>query len=287
VTPGWGIFDLTGTPGSLHVNKVGKLVPTYQPSPDGPDNDGCGVLADGRVVTTDIGNDASGVANGQLTIWFPPFESDHVAFCKLDLHLATGQSIYVGKGDEVYVVSPRPADEPDATSSGVFRYDPPFPTAADAAGGCGRTDDLGSPLADVTHKARVLTAGAGPGLVAPSGVAQGPDGHWFVSSVITGVIVELDDQWRYVRTVLQPPTGETLGAAPFSTGTPLGLTVGADGTVYYADIGIVVAPGKGPGPGERTGSVRRIRSVGGQPQAPETLADHLAFPDGVGLVAVG
>lgn len=283
---GWGIFDVTGAPGSLGVKRVGRLVPTYQESPDGPDNYGCGVLADGRIVTTDIGNDAAGEANGQLTIWFPPFESEKVAFCKLDLHLSTGQSIYVDRLDRIYVVSPRPATEPDATASGVFRYSEELPTSADAKGGCGKVDNLGSPMADVVRKERVLSAGE-PGLVAPSGVSQGPDGHWFVSSVITGYINEYDENWTFVRTVLKPPDGEKLGERPFSTGTPLGLTVGPDGTIYYADIGIVQQPGKTPGPGNRTGSVRRIRVVDGQPQPPEIMADGLAFPDGVGLVTVG
>ncbi len=53
-------------------------MPTYQQTPDAPDNYGCGVLSDGRIVTTDIGNEAGGAANGQLIIWFPPFDSDEV-----------------------------------------------------------------------------------------------------------------------------------------------------------------------------------------------------------------
>ncbi len=94
---------------------------------------------------------------------------------------------------------------------------------------------------------------------------------------------EYDRNWKFVQTVLQPPAGEKLGAKPYSTGTPLGVTVGPDGTLYYADIGIVTGGTHGFGPGKNTGSVRRITFVDGKPQPPETIADQLQFPDGVGL----
>jgi len=280
--PGWGIFELKGAQvGDFAVNRVGRLVPTYQPTPDGPDNYGCGVLADGRILTTDIGNEALGAANGQLEIWFPPFIGEEIPFCKLDLHLATGQGIYVDENDDVYLNSPRPASEPDATSAGIFKYMGPFPTSADAAGGCGRIDNLGSPLADSIHKERVLAAGD-HGIATPSGITRGPDGHFFVASVISGVINEYDEAWQYVQTVLQPPAGEQLGPESYSTGTPLGITVGADGTLYYADIGIVI-DASGIGPGTKTGSVRRITFTDGKPNPPETIAAGLQFPDGIGL----
>src|SRR5579862_6973680 len=161
---------------------------------------------------------------------------------------------------------------------GVFKYSAPYPTSADAGGGCGQIDNLGSPLADSVHKERVLAAG-GNGLISASGVTRGPNGHFFVASVISGVINEYDADWRYVQTVLRPPAGEQLGAQSFSTGTPLGITVGPDGTLYYADIGIVI-DAAGIGPGDHTGSLRRIRFTDGVPELPETIAGHLEFPDG-------
>ena len=277
--PGWAIFELSGTQvGEFKVKRVGRLVPTYQPSPDGPDNYGCGVLSDGRILTTDIGNEASGAANGQLEIWFVPFDSLTVSFCKLDLHLATGQGIYVDTDDTVYLNSPRGAVEPDATAAGVWKYTGPFPTSADAAGGCGQVDNLGSPLADSVHKERVLTSGD-HGLATASGITRGPNGDFFVASVINGVINEYDADWQYVQTVLQPGPGQV---APFETGTPLGVTVGDDGTLYYADIGIVISA-SGIGPGRKTGSVRRITFTDGKPNPPETIASSLQFPDGIGL----
>jgi hypothetical protein len=81
--------------------------------------------------------------------------------------------------------------------------------------------------------------------------------------------------------VLQPPPDETLGERTFSTGTPLGMGVGPDGTLYYADIGITItSEGIGPGP---EGTVRRIRFVDGAPQPPEIMGGGLAFPDGIGV----
>jgi hypothetical protein len=74
-----------------------------------------------------------------------------------------------------------------------------------------------------------------------------------------------------------------LGAKPYSTGTPLGIGVGPDGSIYYADIGIVISSG-GIGPGNDTGTVRRIRFVHGVPQAPQTMDTALAFPDGIGIL---
>ena len=75
---------------------------------------------------------------------------------------------------------------------------------------------------------------------------------------------------------------KVLAPSPSAPGTPLGLGVAPDGTLYFADIGLVVSA-EGVGPGDRTGSVRRIRFVDGAPQPPETMADGLAFPDGIGV----
>jgi hypothetical protein len=290
IPAGWGVFVLTGSGvGDLAIERVARLVPTYQPTEDGPDTYGCGVLSDGRILTTDIGNTALGAANGQLSMFYGPYDPDParddetLPFCKLDGKVATGQAIAVTPDDRVYLNSPRPSDDPEATAGGVFEYPGPFPTAPDAGGGCGRTDDLGSPLADSITKRRVLSAGEND-LVSPSGLARAPDGHWFVASVINGVINEYDDQWTYVRTVLRPPAGEELGEQSLSTGTPLGLAVDPDGNLFYADIGIVMRPGRTPGPGPREGSIRRITFAADRtPGAPEVLAENLQFPDGLGI----
>ena len=169
-----------------------------------------------------------------------------------------------------------------AARGDVYAYDTSsFPSSPDAGGGCGRTDATGAPLADDVVRTTFIPAGE-HGLATPAGLAPAPDGGFYVSSVFTGVINEYDVDGRFVRTILEPPAGEQVGAEPYSTGSPLGIGVDDTGTLFYADIGIVVSD-DGVGPGDRTGSVRQIRFEGGEPQPPETMASGLEFPDGIGV----
>jgi hypothetical protein len=275
---GWGVFRLRGnTVGTLSATRLGRLVPTYQPTDEGPDTYGCGVLRDGRVVTTVIGNNASGPEDGELVIWYPPFDSVRGAkFCILDTTIGTAMGIALDDQDRVYVASARGA------TAGVLRYTGPFPTAPTAVGGCGGQDAAGSPQADVVHREQFIASGQGNPLVSPNGVARTKAGGFYVSSIFNGIIAEFDATGAYVRPILEPPAGESLGAEPYSTGTPLGLALGPDGTLFYADLGLVI-DGTDIGPGDATGTVRRIRFRAGQPQPPETMADGLTFPDGLGI----
>jgi hypothetical protein len=133
----------------------------------------------------------------------------------------------------------------------------------------------------------VFIAAGANGLLSPHSPAPTPDGGFYVSSVITGVINEYDADGEFVRTILEPPAGEEVGPEPLTTGTPLGIAVGPDGSLYYADIGIVADPESGFGPGDGTGQVRVIRFVDGEPQPPVTLDEGLQFPDGVGVYTPG
>jgi hypothetical protein len=274
---GWAVFALTGgAVGDFGATRIARLVPTYQPSDEYPDNYGCGVLSDGRVVTTVIGNNASGPEDGELVIWFPPFDSLTTKFCILDTTIGTAMGIAV-HDDTVYVASARGA------TAGVLRYRGPFPTAPDASGGCGKRDPAGSPMADEVTRDRFITPSAANFLSSPNAVARADDGSWYVSSIINGVIAQFDADGTFVRKVLEPPAGEELGAKPYSTGTPLGLAVTPDGSLFYADLGLVI-DADGIGPGDATGSVRRIAfGADGAPEAPETVAKDLTFPDGLGI----
>jgi hypothetical protein len=276
-TPGWGIFEVDGTQvGDLSAREVGRLVPTYQPG-DNPENYGCGVLSDGRVVTTDIGNEVDGPASGQLIVWFPPFDNQHVRYCKVDVTLPTAGGIVVGDHDTLYLTTARPPE------SGVLKFTGPYPTSADAAGGCGKTDATGAPLADEATKARFIPSDT-HALTPNALVAVGKGGRdgFYVTSAFTGTIVHYDADGHYVETLLSPPKGEALGDEPFSTGTPLGLAVAPDGTIYFADLGLGVSK-DGVGPLDGKGSLRRLDVSAGPGAKPQILDDHLDYPDGVGL----
>jgi hypothetical protein len=297
IVAGWGIFQLTGDGiGDFETRQVGKMVPTYQ-DPGGSEEDvdetadadkaepyGCGFLADGRIVTTDVGNQAAGDPTGQLTLWFPPFEGDRVSFCKLDVAIGTAQSIWVDDQDRIYVASARPGDD-----SGIWRYSGTLATSADDAGGCGLTDPTGAPLVDEENiRKEPFIRGGENDLVTPTGLAAGLEGQIFVSSVFNGVINEYDQNGEFVRTILRPPAGEAITETTgYSTGTPLGMGFSPAGVLYYADIGLRIRPSGLPGPGSGTGNVFRIRFEDGEAQPPEAVATGLAFPDAIGLLIFG
>jgi hypothetical protein len=275
---GWGVFQLMGDRlGELTAEQIGKLAPTYHPPVANAENYGCGFLSDGRVLTSDVGSQATGPGTGQLIVWFPPFDRppEEQRYCKLDVTITTAGGIWVDGQDRIYVTSARSGD---TTAGGrVYRYTGPFPTSDDASGRCGRVDDTGAPLTDaVTRDIFILD----PNVPTPSSIVQTPAGSFYVASVFNGVIAEYDGNGQFVRIILQPPEP---GVPPFPTGTPFGLGLDSSGTLYYADIGIVVDPPR-IGPGPNAGSVRRIRFENGQPLAPETLDDGLNFPDGIGVL---
>jgi hypothetical protein len=271
--PGWGIFELDGaTVGELEAREVARLVPTYQT--DGPENYGCGVLSDGRIVTTDIGNQVTGPPTGQLIVWFPPFDSEEVPYCKIDVALPTPGGVHVDD-DVVYLATARPPD------NGIVRYDGPFPTSPDAAGGCGRVDGTGAPLADEAHKGPFIPADEH--VATPNAVVGARGGGFYVSSAFTGVLAEYDDSGRFVRTLVTPPEGAQLGTEPYSTGAPFGMGVDpTTGSLYWADLAIGITESIGPIDG--AGTVRRITfNADGNPRPAETMDDGLHFPDGIGI----
>jgi hypothetical protein len=274
-TPGWGIFELDGMAvGELDAREVARLVPTYQT--EGPENYGCGVLSDGRIVTTDIGNQVTGPPTGQLIIWFPPFDSEEVPYCKIDVALPTPGGIQV-VDDVVYLALAR------APGNGIVRYEGPFPTGPDAAGGCGRVDGTGAPLADEAHRGQFIAAD--DHVATPNAVVGTPTGGFYVSSAFTGVLAEYDEAGRFVRTLVAPPAGEQLGAEPYSTGAPFGMGVDpTTGSIYWADLAIGITDSIGPIDG--AGTVRRIAfDADGNPRPAETMDEGLDFPDGIGIYA--
>jgi dienelactone hydrolase len=276
---GWGIFELSGDRvGEFSAKQIGKLTPTYQGASDNAENYGCGFLDDGRIVTTDVGNQAAGPPNGQLIVWYPPFDSFDVAYCKVDVGLGTGQQITMTP-ETIYVAQSR---GPEGGGPGIYSY--PVAEFPETPDDCDQTDSTGAPYHPI--EASVFVAPNDDNEIAtPNAMVAAPNGNWYVSSVINGLIAEIGPDGEFVRNVLRAPEGEALGPVPYSTGTPLGMGVGPDGSLYYADIGIVVDDGIGPGRG--TGKVRRITfNDDGSVNPPEIMDEGLAFPDGIGIFTV-
>jgi outer membrane protein assembly factor BamB len=276
VRPGYGIFGPDGT-------QVGKLSPTgFRPQPE---PFGCAVDESGRLFTTEVGDPFA--SNGQLILWFPPYEGYPGApgtypngdystrYCKLAIDVGAASGIALDGAGGILVASPR--------AGRVFRFAGTLPTGPDAAGGCGRRDATGAPLVDEGRITRE-TFVQHPSVGTPSGVARGPNRHWFVASVLTSAIAEFDETGAYVRTVMSPPEGPvTQTGLPASTGHPQTIAFDAQGTLYYADLdlrGNVLNPDTGP-----NGTVRRIRfDAQGDPLPPEIVRQGLAFPDGVSVL---
>lgn len=280
IRQGWGIFQLHGsTLAEFTATQLGKMSPTYQESVDNAENYGCGFLNNGRLVTSDVGNQASGTGDGQLIIWFPPFDrpADQQRYCKLDVAIATAGAIWVDSQDRVYVASARGGDIPGGGR--IFRYHPPFPTSDDASGGCGGQDSTGAPFADSVDKETFIAPN--DVTITPSAIVQTPRGTFYVASVFNGVIAEYSADGELIDGDVLRPT-ET-GLPPYATGTPYGIGIASDGTLYYADIGIVISEEE-IGPGRNAGSVRRIRFENGEALPPETIDDQLNFPDGIGIL---
>ncbi len=273
---GWGVFSPDGT-------QVGKLTATYNVS--NPEPFGCAFDAAGRLFTTEVGSQGFDGEDGQLIMWFPPYDrfpgppgaypatndpSDH--FCKIAANISTALGIAIDAGGNVFV----------AASGGhaVLKYAPPFPTGPDAAGGCGLTDPLGSPLADTVNRTTHIPSNSGNGMDTFTGLALAPNGNLYVAAILSGKIAEFDPSGTFVRFILD----NTDFTFPFTHGTPQGLAVGADGTLYYADLDLVgTFPNIGPG---SNGSFRRITfDSGGNPNTPEIIKQGLSFPDGVSVLS--
>ncbi len=272
---GWGLFELSGVFPNLDFEQLNHLQPHYQGGEEA-ENYGCGFLSDGRLVTSDVGNQAAGAGTGQLIVWFPPLDGDNARYCKLDVSISTAGQIAIDGEDNIYVSSARTTVTGEA---GVYRFSGELPTSDGAAGGCGRVDPTGDPLVSEGRVTKELFIRANADVPTPGGLVLIPDGGFYVASVLNGVIAEYDSDGVFVRRVLTP-AGSGL---PTPSGNPFGLGLASDGTIYFADIGLRLSSG-GIGPGPNLGKVRRIRFVDSQPQPPEIMDEGLNFPDGIGVL---
>jgi hypothetical protein len=271
---GWGVLAQGG-------RLVGKLVASA--AAEVPEPYGCAFARDGRLFTTEVGYQGFRTANGQLVLWFPPFDrfpgppgaypktdAHSPNACKIATDIGIAGGVAIDAQGRVYVAS--------ASRFQLLRFSPPFPTGPDAAGGCGARDPLGSPQADSVLRESFAGPQLGSLLLTYSGLAMARSGNLYAASVATGRIGEFDLEGRLLRLVVEP--AEWL--PPHATGSPFGLAVDGQGSLYYADLDLIWKDRTlRPGP---NGKVRRVRfDAQGRPGPPEVILDGLAFPDGVGV----
>ena len=149
----------------------------------------------------------------------------------------------------------------------MWKFSPPFPASA---ADCDNPDHL------VTTPP-TKTVFPTPGALTPAAIVRVPGtDHWYVDSVLLpgipgqggGLINEYDANGLLVRNIV--PSNLLLN--------PLGMDVGSDGTLYYAELNLNSDTSTG------CGRVSMVRFVNGIPQPPQVLGQSLSFPDGVTVV---
>jgi hypothetical protein len=255
---GWGVFKRNGKWAKwvIHVDVDGVFSDDNQPQGT-IDPQGCAFDAEGNFWATDVGHGDPSSADGAFLVFFPGKKKRYDTYCFLDKALgAPGMPIRDDAGN-FYI--------PEPAALRVTKFSPPFPTSA---ADCANPE----PLVTTPPTKTVFLSVANSGLVTPAGIARIPGSdHVYVGSVVVPKIInEYDASGTFVRTVV--PTDVPRN--------PLGIDVGADGTVYYAELNLdpdTFSP--------RCGSVSRVRfDASGQPLPPEQLGARLRFPDGVTVV---
>jgi hypothetical protein len=249
---GWGIFKRSGR-WAKRVIQVDREPNDPEP-PGSIDPQGCLFDAKGNLWGNDVGNGNPGSSNGSLVVFFPGRKKRYDSYCFLDKQLAAPGMPVADDAGNVYVAEPG--------AGRITKFSPPFPASA---------ADCANPEHLVTTPPAKTTFAMGSGLSTPVGMARVPGSdHFLIGSVLVpSVINEYDAAGGFVRTVV--PAGVPRN--------PLGLDVGRDGTVYYAELNLDPATFR-----TRCGSVSRARPGPNGQLPPEEIGRHLRFPDGVTVV---
>lgn len=253
---GWAVFRRDGTWTRHHIHTPWDF---SEPQPQGNiDPQGCAFDTRGNLWVNDVGHGAGRTPDGSLIVFFPGRKRRYDTYCFLDKGLrAPGMPVINAAGD-IFVAETAGGD--------VLRFSPPFPR---------RASDCANPEHLVTTpptKTVFLTA-ATSGEATPAGIVYVRTAgtpridHFYIGSVlIPPVINEYDASGTQVRNLV--PAGVPRN--------PLGMDVGADGTLYYAELNL------GPTFDPRCGSVAAVAfDASGTPQPPVQLGKDLLFPDGV------
>jgi len=246
VKSGWSIFSSDG--------KFERKIPepaSPKNEPKSLDPMGCAFDNEQRLFVTDVGEESFTGASGKLILFFPP---DYTTYCILSDTLRTAGSVAIEDSGNVLVA--------ETAGGEVLRFSQPFPKDSD---GCDTT-----PI----NKSTFIKD---PNVVTHAGIARAPNGNWYVSSVFAPTAInEYDKDGKFVRAIA---SGDTIG-------NPEGIAVDSNGTIYYADLGLVQDKDHPlPHPGKDKGTVRKVTfDAAGNPQAPVIMGKGLNFPDGVGVI---
>lgn len=242
---GWTIFSADGA----FERKLPE--PKSSNEPKSIDPMGCAFDNDKRLFATDVGEETFDAKTGKLILFFPP---DYKTSCILDSTLRAAGSVAVDDDGSVLVAEAVPPGR-------VLRFSPPFPESAQA---CDATKPTKSTFIE------------DPDMSTPLGLVRAPNGNWYVASVfIPPAINEYGTDGKLVRNIIK---GQDIG-------NPSGVAVASDGTIYYADLGLVTKPGKLPSPERGKGTVRKVVfDKNGNPKAPQIIGSALSFPDGLSVL---
>jgi len=269
---GWGIFKANGRWAKRHIATAWPGFSDFPigqgagplPEPQGNiDPQGCVFDAHGNLWGNDVGSgdptNMNASTKGSLLVFFPGRRKRYDSYCFLDKGLAQAGMPAMDEAGNVYIAE---------TGMGVmWKYSPPFPTSA---ADCANADHLVT-----TPPTKTLFPT--PGALTPAGIVRVPGtDHWYIDSVLLpgvpgaggGIINEYDANGVLVRNIV--PSAQLKN--------PLGMDVGADGTLYYSELNLNADTSTG------CGRVSQVRFVNGTPQAPEVLGQNLSFPDGVKVV---
>jgi hypothetical protein len=217
------------------------------------DPQGCAFDAKGNFWGNDVGHGGGGDNDGSLIVFFPGRKKRYDTYCFVDKALAAPGMPVMDAAGNLYV--------PEPAAARVTKFSPPFPSSA---ADCANPDRL---VTKPPIKTVFITQSG-----IPAGIAHVPGSdHFYVGSVILPPrIDEYDANGMLVRNIV--PREVPLN--------PLGIDVGSDGTVYYAELNLDPTTF-----GTRCGrmSMARFDAVG-QPLPPEVLGKNLRFPDGVTVV---
>jgi hypothetical protein len=249
---GWAVFKGNGKWAKRHIHAEWNLV---EPQPQGViDPQGCAFDTHGNFIGVDVGHGSISAPDGSILMFFPGKKKRYDTYCFLDKHLAAPSMPVMDDAGNLYV--------PETALFRVLKFAPPFPSS---------TADCDNPEKLVTTPpTKTVFVPTQTDLLTPSGIARVPNSdHFYIGSVLllSPIINEYDATGAKVRNIV--PAGVPRN--------PLGMDVGADGTLYYAELNLDPVTND-----TRCGFMSMVKfDAGGQPQAPVTIGQHLAFPDGV------